>query len=136
MDLSTTTLSGSILQEELDAFHTFGEATEGPTPREIRVRCRPANTAPRAALLELKKHGFAPITALEFSAPADQESREDAWTLLGIYARELRGWALTARFSFSEAAKRLGTDEGILHAPVGGKSKSVLLSAAALRFLS
>ncbi len=136
LDLSATALSGAIQQQELKAFHTFGEASEDPNPREIRVCCLPANTAPRAALRELKKQGFSPATALEFSAPTDLESQEDAWTLLGVYARELRGWAITNKLDFDEASERLGSEDGILHAPLGGKKKGVLISSNALRLLT
>ncbi|MFQ5748929.1 MAG: hypothetical protein ACE5H3_05660, partial [Planctomycetota bacterium] len=69
-------------------------------------------------------------------APADAESHEDAWTLVGLYVEELRGWVVTRHLDFEEARERLGTDEGLLHAPLGSRSRGVLLSTRAMALLS
>ncbi len=138
LDLAGSSLAGAILQDGLEAVHSFGEAERDRDVRDVRVRCRPANTAPRAALAELRKQGFAPATALEISTAHDRESREDAWALLGLYAEELRGWVVTRYLDFDEAEARLGSREGLLHAPVGGsrRHRGVLISASALRLLT
>jgi len=133
---SRSSLAGAISQFGLEAVHSFGDAERDADARDLRVRCRPANTAPKAALIELRKHGFQPVTALEFEAPADAESHEDAWTLVGLYVEELRGWVVTRHLDFEEARERLGTDEGLLHAPLGGRRRGVLLSTRAMALLS
>lgn len=138
LDLARSSLAGAILQHGLEAVHSYGEAERDQDARDVRVRCRPANTAPRTALAELRKQGFTPATVLEFSAGHDRESREDAWALLGLYAEELRGWVVTRYLDYDEAEARLGGHEGLLHAPLGGRRRhrGVLISSAALRLLT
>ncbi|MFQ5749528.1 MAG: hypothetical protein ACE5H3_08735, partial [Planctomycetota bacterium] len=53
---SRSSLAGAISQSGLEAVHSFGDAERDAGARDLRVRCRPANTAPRAALTELRKH--------------------------------------------------------------------------------
>ena len=136
MDCSRTSLAGAILQQGTTATHSFGEADRDTDARDVKVVCRPINATSRAAVTELRKHGFTPRTALEFQTARDGESREDAWALVGVYARELQGWIMTSYLDFDEAAARLGGEEGLLHAPVGGKRRGVLISAIALRLLT
>ncbi len=136
LDCSQSALAGAITVEDLRAVHSFGEADRDTAPRDIEVRCRSANTAPRAALVELRKNGFEARTALEFHTPGDPESEEDAWALLRLYADELRGWALTRHFDHDTAAEILGSAEGLLHVPLGGPRRSVLIAASALALLA
>ena len=136
LDCSATALAGAITQQGMAAIHAFGEAERDVDVRDVRVRCRPANTAHKAALTELRKQGFDPVTSLEFETAGDRESREDAWALVGVYARELQGWIMTSYVDYDEAVARLGGEEGLLHAPVGGKRRGVLIAATALRLLT
>jgi len=136
VDVSRSSLAGAIAHDGLEATHSFGEAERDSDARDVQVRCRPANTAQRAALTELRKQGFEPATAVVFITSGDADSREDAWFLVGLYAEELRGWVVTSYLDFDEAAERMGNDEGLLHAPVGGKHKGVLIAASALRLLT
>ncbi|KAA3607507.1 MAG: hypothetical protein DWQ01_15065 [Planctomycetota bacterium] len=136
LDLSHSSLAGAIQQSGLEAIHAFGEADRDLDVRDIRVRCRPANTAPRAALHELANVGFEPSHSLEFQTQGDRESREDAWALVGLYAAELKGWIITSYMDFAEASQRLGSEEGLLHAPVGGRHKGVLIAASTLKWLT
>ncbi|RMH03687.1 MAG: hypothetical protein D6702_05205 [Planctomycetota bacterium] len=136
LDCSRTALAGSILQRGMTAVHSFGEADRDPEPREVRVICRKANTAHRAALVELAKQGFRPAAALEFHTDGHPETDQDAWSLCEVYAEEVRGWLVTSYLDFETAAERLGSEDGLLHAPVGGRRKGVLISARALRLLA
>lgn len=136
MTCSQTALSGSILQDGMTAHHAYGDAAIDRDAREVRVVCRKANTAHRAALVELEKIGFRPATALEFHTAGDHESNEDAWALCEVYAEELKGWLVTAYVDFETAAERAGSEEGLIHAPVGGRHKGVLIAANVLRLLA
>lgn len=136
MNLSRTSLAGAMLQHELQVVHSFGDAELDRAARDVKVRCRGANTAPRAALVELEKHGFQPVTAIEFQTAGDPESREDAWMLVGLYSEELRGWAVTSYLDFEEAVRRTGSETGLLHAPVGGRHRGVLIANQTLRQLT
>ena len=136
LDLSRTSLAGAIVQDDMTVVHSFGDADRDQDVRDVKVRCRPANTAPRAALVELEKLGFSAVTSLEFQSPGDRESREDAWILAGLYGGELRGWVITSYLNFDEAVQRTGSEEGLLHAPVGGKNRGVLIAANTLQILT
>ena len=136
INLSRTSLAGAIVQDGMTAVHSFGDADSDARVRDVKMRCRPANTAPRAALVELEKLGFRPESTLEFQSPGDYESREDAWTLVGLYGEELLGWVITSYVDFDEAVRRIGSDEGLIHAPVGGKHRGVIIAASALRLLT
>ncbi|TAH37024.1 MAG: hypothetical protein EYC70_08560 [Planctomycetota bacterium] len=132
-----TALGGGIVQGGLSATHSYGDADTDQRVRDIRVFVRPANTAPRAALTELEKHGFKPVTALEFHCDHDRDSQEDAWALLGLYADELRGWVMTHYLDYDEAAARCGGGEGLLRAPIGShKHPGVLIAASTLKLLT
>ena len=136
LDCSHTALAGSILQDGMTAHHAYGDAQTDRDAREVRVVCRKANTAHRAALVELEKVGFRPATAVEFHTAGDHESNEDAWSLAEVYAEQLKGWLGTAYVDFETAAERIGSEEGLIHAPVGGKHKGVLIAANVLRLLA
>ena len=136
MDISHTALSGSIQQHGMSVYHTYGDAQFDTNPREITVRCLPINTVPKAALTELRKHGFFPACALEFDAGDDSEARLDAWSLLRVYSEHLRGWTMTCFIDFDEAAERTGSRAGLLHAPIGSNRKGVLISANTLMGLA
>ena len=136
LDCSRTALAGSILQDGMSASHAYGEAETDRELREVRVVCRKASTAHRAALVELEKIGFRPATALEFHTAGDHESNEDAWALCEVYAEELKGWVVTAYIDYETAAERAGSEEGLIHAPVGGRHKGVLIAASTLRLLA
>lgn len=135
MDISHSSLAGAISPYGLEAIHSYGDADFDMSVRDIRVRVRKANTAPRSALVELSKHGFRPVTAVTFETQGDVDSREDAWALCSLYASELQGWILTNYLSFDQAVARLGDEDGLLHVPIGGKFRSVLVSFSALRQL-
>lgn len=135
LDISHSTLAGAISPYEMEAIHSFGDADFDDSARDIRVRVREANTTHRSALVELSKHGFRPVTALQFETAGDADSREDAWALCSLYAAEVQGWVLTHYISFDQAARRLGDEEGLLHVPIGGKHRSVLISFSALKQL-
>lgn len=137
LNCSCSALAGAAVQDGLVARHSFGDAETDRKARDVRVHCRPAVTVPRAALVELHKHGFRPVTALEFHTSGDREAREDAWALLGLYCHELRGWALTWHLDFDEAAARAGSSDGLLHAPAGTrKQPAVLIAASTLKLLT
>lgn len=136
LDCSHTVLAGSILQDGMTALHAYGDAQIDRDAREVRVACRPANTAHRAALVELAKIGFRPASALEFHTAGDHESNEDAWALCEVYAEQLKGWLVTAYVDFDTAAARIGSQEGLIRAPVGGRHKGVLIAANVLRLLA
>lgn len=136
LDCSRTALAGSILRHGLEATHSFGDADLDRDVRDVKVLCRKANTVHRAALVELRKHGFEPASALEFHTAGDHESNEDAWALCRVYAEELKGWLVTSYLDFDTAAARTGSADGLLHAPVGGRHKGVLIAASALRLLA
>ncbi|HJM39068.1 MAG TPA: hypothetical protein QGG59_03015 [Planctomycetota bacterium] len=136
LNISHTSLAGSIQQYGLDATHSFGNAAKDFDVRDVTVRCRPANTSHKSALVELRKHGFQPATALEFETAGDSESDLDAWSLVRVYAEELKGWVVTAFLDFEEARSRTGSDEGLLQAPVGGKKRGVLIASNALELLA
>ncbi|HBF23331.1 MAG TPA: hypothetical protein DDW23_05880 [Planctomycetes bacterium] len=135
LDVSRSSLAGAVSHFELSAYHAFGNAEIDMHIRDVEVTSRPANTAPKAALTELEKIGFLPVTALEFRTDGTAESQEDAWALLGLYGIQLRGWAITAYLDFDEAAFRADTTEGLIKAPIGGKAKGVLISESTLRRL-
>ena len=135
MDISNSRLAGAISPYGLEAIHSYGDAEYDASARDIKVRARMANTAPRAALVELAKHGFRPVTAVTFETHGDPDSREDAWALCSLYAQELQGWILTSYLSFDQAVARLGDASGLLHVPIGGKFRSVLISFSTLRLL-
>ena len=136
-DVAQSRLAGAILPRGREAVHSFGEAHHDAAERQVRVRLKRGGQAPPAALVELRKAGFLPATVLDFDAPGDLDTREDAWALTNCYAQELRGWVLTRYLDFEEAAARAGTEEGLLHVPIGrGDHKAVLISAAALLALA
>lgn len=138
MDVSRSSLAGAILQEGTEATHSFGEAARDVEAREVRVVVRKPGAVNPAALHELKKSGFQPAAAFEFYTDLeDPESVEDAWAVMGLYSGEVRGWVMTTYLDFEEAAKRMGTEEGLLHAPIGaGANRGVLISANALKLLT
>lgn len=135
MDISHSRLAGAISPYGLEAVHSYGDADYDASVRDIRVRARPANTAHRSAIVELSKHGFRPVTAVTFETQGDPDSREDAWALCALYAKELQGWVLTNYMSFDQAVARIGDEDGLLHVPIGGKFRSVLISFSTLRML-
>jgi hypothetical protein len=136
LNISHTSLAGSIHQRGLEVVHSFGDAAEDFDVRDITVRCQPANTCHKAALVELRKLGFQPATALEFETSGDFESDLDAWSLVRVYSDELKGWVMTSFLDYDEALRRTGSDEGLLHAPVGGKKRGVLIAASSLSLLA
>jgi len=135
MDVAQSVVAGNIQQDGYWASHLFGNAEWDAKEREIKVQCRKANTAHPAALGELQKQGFRPESALEFTCSTDREAQLDAWSLLGAYAEVVQGWAVTSYMDFDEAAGHLGHEEGLLHAPVGGRKKGVLIAANQLKNL-
>lgn len=135
-DCSQTALAGSIVQDGLTAVHSFGDADADLAVSDIQVSVRSTRLAAPAVLSELAKHAFRPLTALEFEAPSRVDAREDAWMLLGIYAAQLRGWAVTQHLDYEEAACRLGDTDGLLRAPMGGRHGSILVASSALAFLT
>ena len=135
LDISGSSLAGAISPHGMEAMHSYGDANFDSTVRDIKVRARPANTAARSALVELEKLGFRPATAFTFETAGDVDSREDAWALCSLYAAEVQGWVLTTYLSYDEAVDRLGADDGLLHVPIGGKHRSVLIASSALRQL-
>lgn len=137
LDLSHSSLAGAISPEGMTAIHAYGDADFDDSVRDVRVRVRPANTAPRAAIVELAKHSFRPVTAVSIETWGDAPSREDAWMLCSLYAAELQGWVLTSYLDFDTAVAYQGGDEhGLLHVPIGGKRRSVLMAASTMRELA
>lgn len=136
LDLSRSALAGAILPEGMTAIHTYGNADVDLDARDVRVRARPANTAPRSALVELAKHSFRPVSAVIIETWGDDASREDAWMLCSLYAAELQGWVLTTYLDYDTAADYQGSEEGLLHVPIGGKQRSVLMAASTMRALA
>ena len=137
LDLSRSSLAGAISPDGLSAIHAYGNADYDDSVRDVRVRVRPANTAPRAAIVELTKHGFRPVTALSIETWGDAPSRDDAWILCSLYAAELQGWILTSYLDFDTAVSYQGGDEhGLLHVPIGGLRRSVLIAASTMRELA
>ena len=136
-DVAHSTLAGAVLPRGMTAVHSFGNADRDDHERDVVVRVSRATTAPPAAQTELKKAGFRPETVLDFDSPGDRDTREDTWALVNLYARELRGWVLTRYLDFDEAAERMGSEEGLLHVPLGGGDhKAVLISASAMEVLA
>ena len=89
------------------------------------------------AIVELTKHGFRPVTALSIETWGDAPSRDDAWILCSLYAAELQGWILTSYLDFDTAVSYQGGDEhGLLHVPIGGRRRSVLIAASTMRELA
>jgi hypothetical protein len=136
LDISRSSLAGAISPQGLTAIHSFGDAEYDRDVRDIRIRARAANTAPRAALVELKNQGFVPASAVQVETWGDQASRIDAWMLTSLYAEQLQGWILTNYLDFDQAADRLGDEVGLAHVSLGGKHRSVLISASSLRTLA
>ena len=136
-DVAQSRLAGAILPRGLEAVHSFGDAAEDLAERQVRVRVKRGGQAPPAALVELGKAGFRPAAVLDFDSPGDADTREDAWALVNRYAAELKGWVLTRYLDFDEAAARAGSEDGLLHVPLGGgERKAVLISAAAMEALA
>ncbi len=136
LDISRSSLAGAISPDGLTAIHSYGDAEFDRDVRDVRVRARPANTAPRAAMVELSKHGFRAQSAITIETWGDAASREDAWMLASVYAREVRGWILTAYLDFDEALDRLGDAEGLLHVPSASRQRCVLIAASTLAQLT
>lgn len=137
MDLSRSALAGAVAPKGLDARHSYGNAVEDADVRDVLVRVRRGGTAHPAALTELRKLGFVPAHAIEFLCNPEPSTRSDAWALLGLYAKELKGWVLTEYVQPEEAIERAGTEEGVLHAPLGSRRKKVsLISATTLALLT
>lgn len=136
-DVAQSRLAGAVLPRGMMAVHSFGDAADDLYERQVKVRVQRAGTAPPAALTELRKAGFRPEVVLDFDAPGDPETREDAWALVNLYAEELRGWVLTRYVDYDEAAARAGSEEGLLHVPLGGGAKkAVLIAASTMRELA
>ena len=135
MDVSQSSLAGAVSHVGLSAYHAFGDAETDLNVRDVEVRVRKANTAPKAALTELQKAGFSAVTALEFRTDGSAESQDDAWALVGLYGAELLGWVVTAYLDFEEAAYRAGTEDGRSRAPIGGRRRGVLIAESTLRRL-
>lgn len=137
LDLSESSLAGAISPDGLTAIHAYGNADYDDTVRDVRVRVREANTAPRSAIVELAKHGFRPVTAISIETWGDAPSREDAWILCSLYAAQLQGWVLTSYLDFDTAVAYQGGDQhGLLHVPIGGRRRSVLIAASTMRELA
>jgi len=136
MDISHTALAGSIQQDGLDVEHCFGNADWDSQPRNITVRLRSQNTAPKAALTELHKRGFRPCCALEFDCPNDSESELDTWSLVRVYAEHLSGWVATCFLDYNSTVTIVEDNSQIIHAPLGGKRKGLLLAASTLHLLA
>jgi hypothetical protein len=136
LDVSQSSLAGAISPQGMTAVHSFGDAEYDRQVRDIRIRAGAANTAPRAALVELEKHGFRAASAVQVETWGDQASRVDAWMLTSLYAEQLQGWILTSYLDFDQAADRLGDDAGLAHVSLGGKHRSVLIAASTLRTLT
>ncbi len=137
MDMSRSSLAGAIVPDELTAIHSYGNAEYDDSVRDVRVRARPANTAPRAAVVELAKVGFRPVTAISIETWGDDLSRDDAWILCSLYAAELQGWVLTSYLDYDTALAYQGGEEyGLLHVPIGGRRRSVLIAASTMRELA
>jgi hypothetical protein len=137
MDLSRSSLAGAIVPDGLIAEHSYGDAEYDDSVRDVRVRVRPGNSAPRAAVVELAKVGFRPVTALSIETSGDRLSRDDAWILCSLYAAELQGWVLTSYLDYDTAlAYQGGDDHGLLHVPIGGRRRSVLIAASTMRELA
>lgn len=136
-DVSQSALAGAVLPRGLTATHSFGNAEADLHERNVKVRVQRAGTAPPAALTELRKAGFRPETVLDFDAPGDVNTREDAWALINLYAAELRGWVLTRYLDYDEAAARAGSEAGLMHVPIGGGNhKAVLIAASTMEILA
>ena len=127
LDLSRSALAGAVAPKGLDARHSYGNAVEDADVRDVLVRVRRGGTAHPAALTELRKLGFVPAHAIEFLC--------DPRALLGLYAKELKGWVLTEYVQPEEAIERAGTKDGVLHAPLGSRKKKVSLISASTLFL-
>ena len=112
-------------------------ATRSRAWRSSTWRARPGNTAPRAAVVELAKVGFRPVTAISIETWGDDLSRDDAWILCSLYAAELQGWVLTSYLDYDTAlAYQGGEEHGLLHVPIGGRRRSVLIAASTMRELA
>jgi hypothetical protein len=136
-DVAQSALAGAVLPRGMVATHSFGDAAADLHERNVVVRVQRAGTAAPAALTELRKTGFRPETVLDFDAPGDPDTREDAWALINLYAAELRGWVLTRYMDFDEAVARAGSEDGLLHVPLGGGDhKAVLISASTMEILA
>jgi len=136
-DVAQSSLAGGVLPRGLEAVHSYGEADSDLSARDVLVRVRSGGAAPPAALTELRKAGFRPAAVLDFETSGDAATREDAWALVNLYAEELRGWVLTRYMDFDEAARRSGSDAGLLHVPIGGGShKAVLIAASTMKELA
>jgi len=136
LDMSQSSLAGAISPDGLTALHSYGDADIDLEVRDVRVRVRPANTAPRSALVELAKHSFRPQAALQIETWGEAVTRDDAWILCSLYAQHLQGWVLTSYLDFDTAAAYQGSEDGLLHVPIGGKHRSVLIAASTMRQLA
>lgn len=136
-DVARSRLAGATAPKGLEARHSYGDAREDFDVRDVLVRVRRGGTAHPAALAELRKTGFTPAHALEFLCEPNPSTKADAWALLRLYADELKGWVLTEYLQPEEVVARAGTEEGILHAPMGSRRKKVsLISASTLSLLA
>jgi hypothetical protein len=138
LDIADSCLAGAIAPCGLEARHSFGEADRDEDVRDIHVIVKPPGSAPAAARHELAKAGFRPRCCIEFLTYEDPDSREEAWALVNLYARELSGWVLTRYVDFDEARRRCGDDRGLLHVPLscGSESKAVLVAATTMKVLA
>ncbi len=90
-DVAQNPVAGWIAPRGFQAWHSLkGERGEAGTG-DLLVEVQMHPTLPAAIQNALLQQGFTAATALRFQCPPAANLAE-VWTILGLYAEELRGW--------------------------------------------